>query len=149
MTIKFQKEEIDELKRKVWEKSKVPHTLDLLSILNNLSRELEYPITSLKDFEKNIDKEKIALDKRMLIISNLESLIPVHYFPINDSKDFEYKCSQLYNEIVKESYYYTETYEEPYIRKVISYENAPPPFPERLKRIRPRPREPGAEIENI
>jgi hypothetical protein len=161
MPVKFQKEEIDNLKRIVKGQQEAMSMLDLLLIVTERYQKFEYPITSFSDFIKKLEKEdrikkhgeeEISIGSEVVKTDFLKRIFPAYYFPISNSEDFQDKAAELYNKKTAQLSlsgisFITES-ELPPKGKEIPPEEVPP-FPEKLKHVKHKAREPGAVIETI
>jgi hypothetical protein len=164
MPVKFQKEEIDDLKRLVTGQQEAMNMLELFSIVTKRYQRLEYPITSFSDFIKKLEKEEegsikrlsedeISIGSEVMKINCLKRIIPAYYFPISNSEDLQDKAAELYNKkkIAQFNLSGISSGTESELAskgKEIPAEDIPP-FPEKFKNIKHKPREPGAVIETI
>jgi hypothetical protein len=60
--------------------------MELISIINAIARNLEYPIYSHDELTKKIGKTKMG---ESVVLSNLKHAIPLTFFPANNHKDLE------------------------------------------------------------
>jgi hypothetical protein len=162
MPVKFHKEEIDTLKRLVAGRQEAMSMLKLFSIVTGIYQRLEYPITSFSDFIKKLEREEgsikrlnedeISIGSEVVKINCVKRIIPAYYFPMSNSEDLQDKAAELYSKKIAQfnlSGVSSGTESElPSKLKEIPAEEIPP-FPEKFKNIKHKPRKPGAVIETI
>jgi hypothetical protein len=105
MVIKFEKQEIEFLKKKLVDRHQALGMVEFFSVVMKTYNKLEYPITSFSDFIKKLSKEKaikknneekITIGNIGLTIDLIKSSIPAYYFPISSKEDLEDKAMELY-----------------------------------------------------
>lgn len=75
-------------------------TIEDLMDLQDLSNNLNYPMNSISDLERQLGTDKtISVGEKSIKISDIGSQIPAYYFPIASEKDFFSKASELMNAV--------------------------------------------------
>jgi hypothetical protein len=126
----------------------------IMSKGRELSQNFRYPIRNFGELANQIGREDVVVSNQRVKISDLRHDIPNYYYPFVNEQDLANKCSQLYDRLAGLDTWGlhsissgTES-ELASKGKEIPAEDIPP-FPEKFKNIKHKPREPGAVIETI
>jgi hypothetical protein len=103
------------------------------STLQEAARRFQYPINQFDDLVRHIGREEIEVGNERVKMSCIRRTFTQDFFPIRDQQDLKNKTQRLYDRLT--------------VEPQIKGRDGSPPFPEKLQRIRPRPREPGAVLE--
>jgi hypothetical protein len=106
----------------------------IMSKGRELSQNFRYPIRNFGELANQIGREEVVVSNQRVKISDLRRDIPNDYYPFVNNTDIARKCSQLYDRLAG--------LDEWGLQEI-------PPFPEKFKNIKHKPREPGAVIETI